>query len=82
MPGADNTPEMRARLRPSPRHDRTRRKLHDFGNRLADLVGAAQVGDARLAGFYSGELTRMYCEAVEGKDDGDRHQDEPQRAAA
>ena len=78
MSGCDNSPEMRARLRPSARQDLQRVRVHDFNNRLAEFAVAVQRADSRLAAFYAAELTRMYCEAM----DGNRNQEEPQRAAA
>lgn len=73
--GCDNSPELRARLRGSPRQER---RVHDFNNRLVAYACAVQDADSRLAGFYAGELTGMYCEAM----DGNRNQEKPQGAAA
>ena len=75
MSGCDNTPEMRARLRSSPRQNR---RVHDFNNRLVAYACAVQDADSRLAAFYASELTGMYCEAMDGHSD----QEKSKRAAA
>lgn len=66
MQGCDNTPELRARMRPSPNLDPRKKQVHDFRNSLTELFLALETGDERLITFCAEELTNLYMRAVMG----------------
>jgi hypothetical protein len=64
--GCDNTPELRARTRRSPRWDRERAAVHDFNNALQELVYAAALDRRELVTVISAELEQRYLAAIRG----------------
>lgn len=63
MTGSDNTPELRARLRPTPDWDHNRKLIHDFRNMLTDLCFSVQLEDRDRMATFVAELTKLYSEA-------------------
>jgi hypothetical protein len=67
MQGADNTPELRARLRPSVARSPAETLVHKFDNRLTEYCFATQLEDEHLMEFYGLELRQMYVDALLGR---------------
>jgi hypothetical protein len=64
MQSEDNTPELRARLRPTVVLNRRAKLEHDFRNRLTDLAFAVATQDRSLSDFYLQECTKLYSAAL------------------
>jgi hypothetical protein len=67
MYGSDNTPELRARLRPHAGRETEWAIMDDFNNLLTVHWVACEKGDARLIEFAAGELRRAFADALRGK---------------
>jgi len=67
MQGSDNTPELRARLRPSVARSPAEAAVHKFGNLLTEYSLATQLEEAQMMEFYCLELRQMYIDALLGK---------------
>jgi hypothetical protein len=63
MSASDETSARRSTLEHRPTAGPRAVRAHAFANRLAEFAAAIELGDGRLAEFFAGELTRLYCEA-------------------